>query len=276
MFMKTIAVVLFLIALLVYFSGSMKRQYKREVKSALERTSVIDPGILTAADLEHLPVAVRHYLEYTGVVGKPKVVSFRMQARGGIRSNPEDDWMWFTSDQYNFYDQTSRFFWIAAKKKGIQASGLHAYKNGQASMVIRLLGLIRLVDARGPEMDQAETVTVFNDMCVMAPATLADAAIQWEERDSLTVDALFTHCGITIGATLFFNEDGQLVNFLSLDRYETADGKTYKNYPWETPITEYRQMGDYRLPAKADLIFKRPAGDFCYGQFELDTVIYNP
>jgi hypothetical protein len=29
-------------------------------------------------------------------------------------------------------------------------------------------------------MSQSETVTLFNDMCIMAPATLVDAPIAWE------------------------------------------------------------------------------------------------
>ena len=39
-------------------------------------------------------------------------------------------------------------------------------------MRVKLLGAIDMVDARGEVMDRSETVTLFNDMCILAPATL--------------------------------------------------------------------------------------------------------
>lgn len=40
-------------------------------------------------------------------------------------------------------------------------------------------------------MDKTETVTLFNDMCLMAPATLIDRRIQWQEIDRNSVKATF-------------------------------------------------------------------------------------
>ena len=123
-------------------------------------------------------------------------------------------------------------------------------------------------------MDQGETVTVLNDMFFMAPGSLIDKRIQWEMLDRLSVKAIFTNDSICVSAVLYFNDEGMLINFISNDRYET-DGKEYKNYPWETPVQEYREFNGYRLPSKAQLIYKRPEGDFCYGEFELVNMEYN-
>ena len=53
-------------------------------------------------------------------------------------------------------------------------------------------------------MNMSETVTLFNDMCLFAPATLIDKEILWEPVDPRTVWARFTHNGITISAMLYF------------------------------------------------------------------------
>ena len=53
--------------------------------------------------------------------------------------------------------------------------------------------MLEAVDAAGPKMDQSETVTFFNDMCVLAPATLIDRSIHWQTVDEHSVDATFTH-----------------------------------------------------------------------------------
>lgn len=255
--------------------NNMKRVYKNEIINGLNRTGSMKPGILTESDLQHLPLVVKKYLNYAGVIGKAKTLNVRIKAEGKIRSKPEDSWMTFTSEQYNFFDQPTRVFIIKARKAGIPAVGIHLYKKETAIMVIKIAGLFKVVDAKGPEMNQGETVTVFNDMCFMAPSTLIDKNIQWETIDSLTVRAKFTNGSITIGATLIFNEKGELVNFISNDRFETADGKLYKNYPWSTPVKEYRDFNGIRVASTVSVIFHRPDYDFCYGEFQLKGIEYN-
>lgn len=253
----------------------MKKTYQKAVLEGLERTKNIKKELLTEADIRHLPVIIQKYLLYTGSVGKEKVVNFRAEFTGGIRSNSGDEFMKLKSVQYNFTDKPTRLFYIVARKKGIPAKGIHIYKDQKATMLIKIAGLFTVADAKGKEMDQGETVTVFNDMCFMAPATLIDKHIEWQEIDSRTVLARYTNGSITISATLYFNEIGELVNFISDDRFETSDGKTYLNYPWLTPVTGYIDINGYRLPSGAKLIYRHPDEDFCYGEFNLVSIEFN-
>jgi len=253
----------------------MKRRYQEAVLEALERTRGMNPGILTDDDIRHLPAIVQKYIRYSHSIGKEKTVNFRAEFKGGIRSGSKDAFMPLTSVQYNFTDEPTRLFYIQARKMGIPANGIHLYRDQKATMLIKIAGLFTVADAKGEEMDQGETVTVFNDMCFMAPASLIDKNIEWKETGSKSVVARFTNGPITISATLFFNEEGELLNFVSHDRFETADGKTYRNYPWLTPVSGYSVFRGYRLPAGAKLIYKHPDEDFCYGEFNLVDIEYN-
>ncbi len=253
----------------------MKKKYLSEVKIALERTNTINREIVTENDLQHLPEIVKKYLHNADVVGKEKIVNFKIKFDGRIRSKVEDKWMNFVSEQYNFLDNPTRIFYIKASKMGIPATGLHLYKNETATMVIKLAGLFKIVDAKGFEMNQGETVTLFNDMCCMAPASLIDKSIKWEIVDNLSVKAIYTNGGISIGATLYFNENGDLINFISNDRFETTDGKVYKNYPWSTPIGGYTVINGYRIASSASTFYHKPDSDFCYGEFFLKDIEYN-
>jgi hypothetical protein len=258
----------------VWFSQSMKRTYKNAVRSELKRTSNINPEPLTEQDISHLPDIVKKYIRFTGSIGKHKVVNFRTECNGGIRFSPNEEFMTLRSVQNNFLNDHSRLFCITAKKSGIPAIGLHIYQKAQAIFKVKILGLIPVVNAFGTKMNQGESVTVLNDICFMAPGALIDNRITWEMIDSTTVKAVFTNKGIIISAQLFFTTDGKLVNFISNDRFET-DGKVYHNYPWETPVLEYKEFDGYLLPSKVKLIFKRKDGDFCYGEFNLVSVEYN-
>ena len=169
-----------------------KKLYKQEVNLANQKSQVKQNDILEEMDMAHLPNAVQKYLFYTGSVSKPKIQSVYIKATGKIRSKPTDGWMNFTSEQHNFFGEPARFFYIKARKAGIPATGLHVYKNQTATMEIIVAGLFKVVDARGKEMNQGETVTVLNDMCFMAPVSLTDKNIQWEEIDPFHVKARYT------------------------------------------------------------------------------------
>ncbi|MBK5212329.1 MAG: hypothetical protein JJE55_01555 [Flavobacteriaceae bacterium] len=161
---------------------------------------------------------------------------------------------------------------MKANFKGLPTQGYHCYKDGKASMLIKLLSLFPVVDIKKPEMFKTETVTFFNDMCLFAPAALIDEKIEWETIDDTSVKAIFTNGGTTISATLFFDENGQLVNFVSEDR---MDVNSNRKIPFSTPITKYGNINGYNLPVAADVVWHFPDGDFVYGKFYLQDVQYN-
>jgi hypothetical protein len=84
-------------------------------------------------------------------------------------------------------------------------------------MRVKAAALVPIVDLSGSEMNLGETVTMFNDLCVMAPAALIDPAIVWEPVDAFAARARFTNAGHTIVAELMFNKEDELTNFRSDD-----------------------------------------------------------
>lgn len=218
----------------------MKKIYQKEVIAELEQIKPAVPQAITKEAIANLPDIVQRYLHFTGVFGKESVLNFRAECVGGIRNKSTDQFMKFKSVQYDFMNSRSRLFYITAKKMGLSAKGIHIYKQQSAIMRIKLLGLFTVVDAKGPEMDKGETVSLLNDICLLAPAHLISKDFTWRTIDELTVEVHFTNGNISISACLIFDRDGRLINFVSDDRYETSDGKNYYNYPWKTPISEYK------------------------------------
>ncbi|HLK38255.1 MAG TPA: DUF6544 family protein [Polyangiaceae bacterium] len=70
-----------------------------------------------------------------------------------------------------------------------------------------------VVDASGSEMTRSETVTLFNDLCLLAPASLLSKSITWESLDEPRVRGSFTNAGNTVRAELSFDAAGDLVCF---------------------------------------------------------------
>ncbi|TAH41155.1 MAG: hypothetical protein EYC69_09280 [Bacteroidetes bacterium] len=254
--------------------GNLKyyQQYTADVEKAFEQETDSSISILTESDIATLPDPVKDYIRYTGSIGKPKVINFKVESEGQIRKNEQSEWMPFTTEQYNFISKPYRLYYMNAKMMNLPVAGYHSYKDGKAVMDIRLFSVFKVQYKEGAEMDKAETVTFFNDMCCMAPASLIDKRINWLKTEGRKVLASFTHNNTTIHAWLFFNENSELVNFISEDRYDYDAGK---NLPWSTPMKDYTYINGYRLPAYADAIYSYPEKDLCYGKFKITNVVYN-
>jgi hypothetical protein len=196
-------------------SYHFEMQFKEDVKKHITQTNTPKNNILTEADIISLPAPVQKYIRYAGAVNKSKVKSMKIVFTGEMRDKRKDFFK-FNSVQYNFFDNPARLFFMKAKMFGTTVHGYHCYQNATATMQVKLLGLFNVVNVKGNEMNKAETVTMFNDMCLLAPATLIVNRIEWTAIDSLSAAATFTNGKNRITATLYFNEKGQLINFISM------------------------------------------------------------
>ena len=203
---------------------SFHAQYLRDAHFGLAR--VVPTPIVTEADLHRLPDPVKRYLRVTRSVGQPRVQSYHLRFRGRIRRAPDSRWMPFEAEQQSFADKPTRLFLMRARMFGVPVEAFHRAVSGHATMRVTVAGAFPIENARGGEMDRAETVTLFNDMCLLAPATLVDPNITWEAVDATTANARFTHEGQTIAATLLFASNGELMNFQS-------DGRAVSPIPYQ-------------------------------------------
>jgi hypothetical protein len=253
---------------------SFRAQFEREVAAGLARP--LETRVVTEADLTGHPEPVRRYLRATGVVGQPRVWNYRLRFRGRIRGAPDDRWLPFDADQQSFADQPARLFLMRARMVALPVEAFHRLIGGRATMQVKIAGAIPIVDARGDVMDRSEAVTLFNDMCLLAPGTLLDPGIAWEPVDARTVRARFIHGGHTISATLLFGDDGLLTNFISDDRSRSSpDGKVFTRLRFSTPVRDYRNFGSAHLAGHGEARWTLPQGEFTYGEFDLHDVEYN-
>ena len=159
---------------------------------------------------------------------------------------------------------------------GVPFQVFHRFVGPFATMRVKVASVVTMVDAKGPEMDEAETVTLFNDLCVFAPGALIGRGIRWQEVDPQTVSASFTNMSHTIRAVLSFNDRAELTDFVADGRAAaSADGKSFTKMRWSTPLGDYREFGSHRLMTRGEGIWHAPTGDYSYLRFDLDAIEYN-
>ncbi len=258
---------------------SYRAEYERRATAALRESVPGESEVVVESDLSHLPGAVAEYVRKSGAVGQPRVRSVHARFHGRIRSGANARWMTYTGEQVNtFGPAASRLFWMDATMFGLPVDVLHVFVGTAATMRVKLCSLLRMVNAAGPEMDRAETVTLFNDLCILAPAALIDAPIVWQSLDDHRVRGEFTHGEQTVTADLTFDR-GDLIDFVSDDRMSASrDGSTFTPQRWSTPLCDYRIFGTRRLATRGEGRWHtaEAPGQYSYLEYNVDAIAYNP
>lgn len=268
---------LILLAVLFVSIGGyyFKHRFVKDTRQSLLNMDTSPRDALSLEDLAGLPAAVRNYIIYSGSVGKPRIQSFRAILDAQIRQDRVAAWIPLKIEQYNVVEPLTRLFYMNGKMKGLPVAGFHRFKDGHANMDIRLFSLFRVQYQEGREMNIAETVTFFNDLCILAPGALVSNKIEWEEIDAKRVKAIYTEKGIRIQAILFFNEIGQLISFESDDRYYLSAENGPQRVKWVTPVSDYKDFQGYRLASRGEAVWHFPEGPLTYIRVDLTDIRYN-
>jgi hypothetical protein len=252
---------------------SLRAQFEDDVDRGLARAVTGAP--IRDADLEALPAPVQRYLRTAGVVGMPRPQNVFVRMHGRIRSGADAAWMPFVAEQYNFFDQPSRFFYMELTDGPWAVQGFHRYAGPLADMRVNVAGLVPVARAGGEDMTVSETVTMLNDMAMLAPATLVSPAIAWERLGACSTRASFENAMMRVHATLEVNDAGELVNFVSDDRRQLAGDGTFRPMRWRTPLGGYRSFGSIRLASRGEARWEGPDGGYSYIEIEIEDVRYD-
>ena len=254
--------------------ASLTARFDEAIEAEFTAQPIVLPEPLLEADLRHLPVPVRRYIARSGAVGRPKVQNFRLEFAAQMWRAPGQAPIPSMSVQHNFFGRPARLFLMRARMFGLPVRALHVYSQEEATFTVRVASLVNMVDLRGSEISRAETVTVLNDMAAFAPGCLAGSGLAWVALDEQTAAATFTNGRHQVTATLTFNEDDELVDFVSDDRPDGSTG-TFRPMRWSTPLADYREIDGRRLPTSGAAVYARPDGDFTYGRFLFKSIAYN-
>jgi hypothetical protein len=253
--------------------GSFRSRFTRDRDALLARPGHPTP-LVTEADLASLPPLMRTYLRRVGAVGRPRVRNLRVRFDARMRSSATSPWMPATATQFESFDPPARLFYMNATRGGVPLDIFHRYVDGAATFQVRIASLFPMVDKHGPVLTRAETVTLMNDIVVMAPAGVIDLPFTWATDGERSVLATFTNADNTVSARLSFDAAGDLVGFLSNDRTQEDSGRS-RNVPWSTPITQYRDVDGIRIGSHGDANWVEPSGEWTYGSFDIRSIGYN-
>ncbi len=245
-----------------------------EIDQLLSQSSGTSGTVITETDLEGLPVPMKKYLRYAGVIGKKPVWNVKLTQNGLFRKAPGDGTMNFTASQY-YCTEPGGFLWDARVKMfpGLTLFGRDKYINGQGGMLIKLLALIPVVDAEGFEIDQGSMLRYINEHFWFPTAFLNDY-FKWISIDDYTCEAVVQFAGIKARIMYYFNEAGQMINF-ETERYRSLPDGRSELTRWSTPVRNYRKMNGFFIPTEGQGVWHLPSGNFSYIDLKITDITYN-
>jgi hypothetical protein len=254
-------------------TASFKHNVDNQARALLARSAAASATVVRPDELERLPAPVRRWLDVSGVVGRERARTVRLQQRGEMRTGPDKPWMPVTAEQ-DFTVDPPGFVWSvdATMIRVLPIVGRDEYTGGHGHMLIKVGGLIPVADATGPEIDQG-TLLRFLGEIIWFPSAALQPYISWQEVDARNARATMSHGGVTASALFSFDERGRFVR-LTARRY-MGSGKEARLEEWVVPVTAWRVVNGVEMPVAGDAFWKLAGGDFNYYRWQIVDVEYN-
>jgi len=247
-----------------------------EVKEQLQNHST-SKEILKEEDIQSLPECIQRYMKYIGCIDKPKISNVHIlfgetKHIKDPNSKPTD--LRFC-EQYNFSEVPYRNFYMKGKMKGLSFEGEENYIEGKGKMHIKLLNILSVVNLKNKEIDESALVTYLAE-CALIPSGFLNKNIVWQAIDSNTVRATIIDNNNSISGIFYFNEIGELIKFVSDDRYYITTENIFVKMQWVAEMGNYRLMNcGFKLSSYLRATWKLPEGDFLYFDGQIKDINYN-
>jgi hypothetical protein len=272
--LKYAVVLIILIVLIVLYSvWSFNRQAGREIEALFMQPateiSLIEPDMLNG-----LPVPVQRWLTYCGVVGREEIQTVYLKQTGEMKLNPGQK-QWIKSEAEQSFDAIQpQFIWrVKTSMFGLPVVGRDDYNKGQGKMLIKLIGLIPVVNLGGNQNLSESTMQRYLGEIIWFPTAALSPYITWEPIDDLSAKATMEYAGIKGSATFYFDQNGKPVRVL-IQRYR--DVNDIEPTDWEAEIIEVGELNGLIIPVKVEASWLPEDGKFTWYRFSVHGVRYNP
>jgi hypothetical protein len=255
----------------VFGRMTFERRIEEETASLLSAAQDHQPAAITSADLARLPEPVQRWLQWAGVVGQKIPRSVRLTQEGRFRMGEGRPWVPFTAEEF-FTTDPLGFIWKTQMQMYplVEVIGRDRYIDGSGSIEMRLLGVVPVANASGPELNQGALLRYLNET-MWFPAAALSPSISWEAVDATSARATITDSGLSVSAVFIFDAEGRPIDMVA-DRYDLGRGQIER---WSTPLTDWGEFSDVRVPVGGMALWRYDTGDFPYIELRITDIAYD-
>ena len=271
-----LGVVIVIIILFVTISKILfDKRVIKEVGMLTEEGSKVQSKIFSFNDLEGLPEPVQRYFKYALRDGQEHIRFVRLKQVGEFRMKENQSWMPIKAEQY-FATEDPAFIWRVKFTMApfIWIDGRDMYYQGKGNMLIKVLSTITVADAAGSEMDISSLIRFLAEAPWLPTVLLPGDYIEWKEIDSNSAQAVIKDNGYTASGIFTFNEKGEIIKFVTNDRYMESDGKYFKEQ-WAGYYRNYQEIEGMKIPIEGEVEWNLSDKDLPYAKLKITDIQYN-
>ncbi len=269
MFIVIGALLLIVGGILIWFRipySPVKSEFQKDISNLKNEIPLCKADeVFKSEEFSHLPFVIQRYIENCGYIGTPKMSYLKMEYHNVDfmqgRSGPA---MKINYTQYNFVSEPCRMALIDSIMFGVPFEGYDYYQNGTGGMKGVIAKGITLFNQTGEMMDKACLATFLAES-LFAPNILLQDYITFEEISDYEVKATITYKNQTASGVFTFNQQYEMISFVTNDRGVTNPDGTMEYVPWSAICGDYRiSESGIKYPTKFQAVWNYPDGDFVY------------
>jgi hypothetical protein len=223
-----------------------------------------------------LPALVRGYLGRALPAGGSMPRQVRVTQVGEMWLKPGGRRVRFTAIE-EFTVAEVAFSW-RARFPIVPFVSLHVvdrYDAGAGVFEGRLLRLVPVMRASGPELSVGEAMRYLAELPWVPHAMLANRQLEWRELDAQTVEVATRVGSARAAVRLEFDAAGDIVGAFA-DARPRPKGKTIVQTAWGGFFHDYAVLGKVRVPLRADVRWELPEGPFTYWRGTITSLEVRP
>ena len=261
-------------AIIAYAGYSFKKGVSEEITQMAALSESADKTVVSEEMIVHLPAAVQHWLVQSGAVGKARVHNVYLEQEAEMLLKPEQkNWTLAKARQY-FTVEPPAFNWsVDLKMNGfIDVTGRDKFENGKGEMLIKLLSLIPVADARNNKKIDQATLQRYLAEIVWFPSAALSPYISWEKVDDTSARATMEYMGTKGSGVFHFDESGNFKKFVAM-RFKGAEDADPAQ--WTVIATKTEERNGIKIPTECEATWEMENGDWTWLKLRVTHIQYN-
>ncbi|MEP7269469.1 MAG: DUF6544 family protein [Saprospiraceae bacterium] len=258
-----------LVLILTIFSFgeiNLSIKFSKQVKELFAQSKNISDQRFYKDQLDSLPEPVQRYFKHILKEGQPYISYARIKHEGQFKANLDKGWINITGEQYAT-TQKPGFIWKGTTSMFVARD---MYISDQGRLVVSLLSLFKVVNAKGEQYDQGELLRWLGESVLYPTNFLPNERLEWLPIDSTSAKLTFNYKNLSLFFKITFNEIGEIIE-METKRYMGEK----KLETWVIKATNYKKLNNVLIPTTFDVLWRLDKGDFSYAKFIITEVEYN-
>ena len=265
--------IIFVLGISIYSLWSFNQRASSDIEVLFSKTAV-KGTIITEDMLSDLPGPVQRWLTYCGVLGREEIQTVYLKQTGKMKLNPgQNKWIKSEAEQ-SFHAIQPQFTWrVRTTMYGLPVVGRDDYSDGKGKMLIKLAGLLPVVNLSDQPKLNESTMQRYLGEIVWFPTAALSPHITWEAVDENSARATMEYAGTRGTALFYFDDRGEPIKVI-IPRYREMDDEEPTD--WMAEIKSVEAVNGIRVPVKVEASWLLEEGKFTWYVFEVQDLLYKP